>query len=168
MSEIYPHTVVGQLAGHSSTHVGWGRSITVLLPAWHSLGKPRSEDKVGVRASEVWERLWLHQILGPWGGGGGGGGKLARWKGWITGAIYDPAVDQGKKVSGSFYLMIWEIQSRGASDWMSLKCLESSSQLAQFTDVCEKLQRLQITSNILMCGHWDYSVKSVLCNLPPQ
>lgn len=79
-------------------------------------------------------------------------------------------MDQGEKVSGSFYLMMWENQSGGASDWMSLKCLESSSQLAQFTDVCEKLQRLQITSNSppLTCGRSDYLVKSVLCNPPLQ
>lgn len=66
--------------------------------------------------------------------------------------------------------MFWENQTGGASDWTSLKCLESSSQLAQFSDVCEKLQRLQITSNTppLMCAHYDYFVKSVLCNLPPQ
>lgn len=69
MSEIYPHTVVGQLVSCPSRHVGWGRLITVLLLAWHSLGKPRSEDEVGVRASEVWERLWLHQILGHRRGG---------------------------------------------------------------------------------------------------
>lgn len=79
MSEIYPQTVVGQLVGRSSRHIGWGRSITVLLPAWHSLGKPRSEAEVGVRASKVWEHLWLHQISGPWGDGG-----PARWKGWVV------------------------------------------------------------------------------------
>lgn len=58
MSEIYPHNVVGKLAGHPGRHVGWGRLITVLLPVWHNLGKPRWEDKVGVRASEVWQYLW--------------------------------------------------------------------------------------------------------------
>lgn len=58
-------------------------------------------------------------------------GVLVRQKGCLAeGVGGDPAMDQGEKVSGSFYLMIWEIQSVGASDWMSLKCLESSSQLA--------------------------------------
>lgn len=50
MSEIYLHSVVSQLAGHSGRHIGWGRLITVLLPAWHSLGKPRWEVNIGVSA----------------------------------------------------------------------------------------------------------------------
>lgn len=70
-------------------------------------------------------------------------------------------MNQGEKVSGSFYLMIWEKQS-WAVDWMSLKSLESSSQLAQFTDVCEMLLRLQITSNTpLISGQF---INSELCN----
>lgn len=62
VSEIYPHNVVSRLAGRSCRHRGEGRSITVLLPAWHSLGNPRLAIKVGVGASKVWESLRPYQI----------------------------------------------------------------------------------------------------------
>lgn len=136
MCEIYPHTVVGQLASQCSRHTKRGRSIIGLLPVWHSLGKPKSEDEIGVRATKVWKRLGPRQISGPREGGCWKGREVwwhclwaSRWKGiW------------------KFLLLIWGKQS-WAFNWMSLKSLESSSQLAQFTDVCENLPRLQITSN---------------------
>lgn len=46
--------------------------------------------------------------------------------------------------------------------WMSRKCLESFSRLAQLNDVCETLQRLRITSKCLTCGHSDYCTKPLL------
>lgn len=69
------HSVVSQLAGPSSRHVGWGRTIIGLLPAWHSLGKPKSEDKVSVRASKVWECLCQGALIGE---------GIARWKCWMA------------------------------------------------------------------------------------
>lgn len=71
------------------------------------------------------------------------GDQLGGKGGRFGGSAYE---DQGEKQSESFYLMIWEKQS-WAVKWMSLESLESSSQLAEFTDVCEKLPRLQTTSN---------------------
>lgn len=99
VSAIYPHAVVGQLASQSGRHVGRGRSITGLLPSWHSLGKPRWEYKVSVTSGNACNST---KSWGPWGSWEGG---PARWK------RLNSTVNQGETVSGSFYLMIWQKQT---------------------------------------------------------
>lgn len=70
-------------------------------------------------------------------------------------------VEPGEKLPGSFQLMTCENQNGRTSNCICLKCLESSSQLAQLTDVGEKLQRLQITSNYPHVWSLKYFVKYV-------
>lgn len=144
---------------YTHTHVERGWQITALLLAWQGLGKPRWEDRVGVRASMVWECLWLHQApeppeFGVW--------RLADRVKWSLGG----GVQAWMEVRGEFQLFSQrpaktrgQLTGRVSNDW------KFPASWLRLLTLVKNSKGYEARQTQITCGHSKQFVKSVSSNL---